>query len=921
MNGPDALFLATLEEGIIVDCNSLCEELFGYSKEEVIGKTALELGLYSDVADQARLVAELKARGRVSGFVTKLRKKCGDSFVGSLSMVMLMVDGKQHTAGAIRDITAAQRAERILRVLLQLSQRQTQNVRDLLDNALSEAIGLTESKIGHIHIYDESRHEFILNTWSKETLPECAIANPRTCCKLEETGAWGEAVRQRKAVVLNDFQADHPSKKGYPEGHVSISRFMTLPVFKGNSIVAVVCVANKANAYDDTDVLQLTLLMDGVWRLVDLRQSEQAAREANERLLTIAKCIPDTLWSTDLSGRFTYVSPRVERAFGWTAAECMELNWRDFVGPENAVRIGLVLEEELERAALPQFDRHAVRTIEWELLRKDGTTSWAEVNASFIWSDDGTPIGCTGVTRDITERKEAETEREKLRVQLAHAQKMESIARLAGGVAHDFNNLLTVISGYANLALARLRADDPLRVQMEEIRQAGERAAGLTRQLLAFSRKQLLQPRILSLNCLVRDMQSFLQRLLGEDVEVLLSFATEDLTVHADPHQLEQVIMNLAVNSRDAMPGGGRLLIETSLVERDESYQKLHPEARLGRYALLAVSDTGLGMDEATQQRIFEPFYTTKEVGKGTGLGLSMVQGIVAQSGGHINVYSEPGRGTTFKIYLPALAEATTDVEQPAAVAEPGGKETILVVEDQEEVRRLVVAALKAYGYRVIEAADAGAALLICEQESARIHLVLTDVVMPHMNGRELVTRLRKLRPEIKVLYMSGYADNAILQHGVLDAGTDFIEKPFTPEELAGRIRAVLGPPAPAARILVVDDEVGVRDFLREVLAGVGYDILEAENGKEAVRQFRTAEVDLVIMDLAMPEQEGIETIQILRRMRPQLKIIAVSGQFAGLLLRAAKILGAQASIAKPIEVNELLDTVARVMFGREEPA
>ena len=800
MNGPDALFLATLEEGIIVHCNSLCEGLFGYSKEEVIGKTALELGLYSDVADQARLVAELKARGRVSGFVTKLRKKCGDSFVGSLSMVMLMVDGKQHTAGAIRDITAAQRAERILRVLLQLSQRQTQNVRDLLDNALSEAIGLTESKIGHIHIYDESRHEFILNTWSKETLPECAIANPRTCCKLEETGAWGEAVRQRKAVVLNDFQADHPSKKGYPEGHVSISRFMTLPVFKGNSIVAVVCVANKANAYDDTDVLQLTLLMDGVWRLVDLRQSEQAAREANERLLTIAKCIPDTLWSTDLSGRFTYVSPRVERAFGWTAAECMELNWRDFVGPENAVRIGLVLEEELERAALPQFDRHAVRTIEWELLRKDGTTSWAEVNASFIWSDDGTPIGCTGVTRDITERKEAETEREKLRVQLAHAQKMESIARLAGGVAHDFNNLLTVISGYANLALARLRADDPLRVQMEEIRQAGERAAGLTRQLLAFSRKQLLQPRILSLNCLVRDMQSFLQRLLGEDVEVLLSFATEDLTVHADPHQLEQVIMNLAVNSRDAMPGGGRLLIETSLVERDESYQKLHPEARLGRYALLAVSDTGLGMDEATQQRIFEPFYTTKEVGKGTGLGLSMVQGIVAQSGGHINVYSEPGRGTTFKIYLPALAEATTDVEQPAAVAEPGGKETILVVEDQEEVRRLVVAALKAYGYRVIEAADAGAALLICEQESARIHLVLTDVVMPHMNGRELVTRLRKLRPEIKVLYMSGYADNAILQHGVLDAGTDFIEKPFTPEELAGRIRAVLGPPAPAPR-------------------------------------------------------------------------------------------------------------------------
>jgi len=654
-----------------------------------------------------------------------------------------------------------------------------------------------------------------------------------------------------------------------------------------------------------------------VWRLVDVRQSEQATREANERHLTIAKCIPDTFWSIDLSGRFTYVSPGVERAFGWTAADCMELNCRDFVGPEDAVRIGLVLDEELKRVALPKSDRHVVRTFEWELRRKDGSTFWAEVNASFIWSDDGMPIGCTGVTRDITERKQAETEREKLRAQLAHAQKMESIARLAGGVAHDFNNLLTVINGYANLALAGLRANDPLRDQMEEIRQAGERAANLTRQLLAFSRKQLLQPRILSLNCLVRDMQSFLQRLLGEDVEVLLSFATENLTVHADPHQLEQVIMNLAVNSRDAMPRGGRLLIETSLVERDESYARLHPEARPGRYALLAVSDTGLGMDEATRQRIFEPFFTTKEVGKGTGLGLAMVQGIVAQSGGHINVYSEPGRGTTFKIYLPARTEAPIDVEQPAVVAELRGKETILVVEDHEEVRRLAVAALKAYGYRVIEAADAGAALLICEQESARIHLVLTDVVMPRMNGRELVTRLAKVRPEIKALYMSGYTDNAILQHEVLDAGTDFIEKPFAPEELAGKIRAVLGPPAPAARILVVDDEAGVRGFLRAVLEQDGYNVIEAADGKQALQMVRAGQVDLVITDLVMPEQEGLEIIRALRRDVPGVGIIAISGAFAGQLLKVAQLLGADAVLSKPVSSELLLAKVAEVLERR----
>jgi PAS domain S-box-containing protein len=649
----------------------------------------------------------------------------------------------------------------------------------------------------------------------------------------------------------------------------------------------------------------------------DVRQSEQAAREATGKYLKIANCIPDTLWSIDLSGRFTYVSHGVERTFGWTPEECMDLNYRDFVGPEETVKIGLLLKEELERAAAPQCDRNLVRTFECELLRKDGTTFWAEVNASFTWSEDGTPIGCTGVTRDITERKHAETEREKLRLQLAHAQKMESIGRLAGGIAHDFNNLLTVINGYANLGLAGLRTSDPLRDQMKEIRKAGERAAGLTRQLLAFSRKQFLQPHVLSLNSVVGDMQSFLRRLVGEDVEIRFSPAPENPTVQADPHQLEQVIMNLVVNSKDAMPGGGRLLIETSLVERDESYARLHPEVRPGRYALLAVSDTGAGMDEATRQRIFEPFFTTKEAGKGTGLGLSMVQGIVAQSGGHINVYSEPGRGTTFKIYLPALAEETTDVEKLAVVAELLGNETILVVEDQEEVRRFAAAALKAYGYRVIEAPDAGAAVLICEQESAWIHLVLTDVVMPHMNGRELVGRLAKVRPGIKTLFMSGYTGNAILHHGVLGEGLDFIEKPFTPEELAGKIRTVLGPPAPAARILVADDEAGVRGFLRAVLEQGGYEVIEAANGKQALQKFRAGQLDLVITDLVMPEEEGLATVQALRREAPGVGLIAISGAFGGQFLKVALLLGADAVLSKPVSKEVLLAKVAEVLVRR----
>jgi len=394
----------------------------------------------------------------------------------------------------------------------------------------------------------------------------------------------------------------------------------------------------------------------------------------------------------------------------------------------------------------------------------------------------------------------AEKNREAVQAQLAQSQKMESVGRLAGGVAHDFNNLLTVINGYSKLAMNALRSGDPLRDYLGEIHKAGERAAGLTQQLLAFSRKQVLQPRTLDLNSVVESMRSMLQRLMGEDVELRFALSGEAPVVHADPHQLEQVVMNLAVNARDAMPSGGRLLIETGLVDRDDGQVRSNPDARAGRYARLAVSDTGEGMDEVTRLRIFEPFFTTKASGRGTGLGLSMVQGIVAQSGGYISVYSEPGHGTTFRIYLPAQSAVATAVEEPASVVALRGNETILVVEDQAEVRSYAVVVLEGYGYRVMQAANAGEALVLCERAGEPIHLVLADVVMPHMNGRELVNRLTIMRPGIKALFMSGYTDNVIVNHGVLDESAPFIEKPFSPEALARKVRAVLGPPMTTGR-------------------------------------------------------------------------------------------------------------------------
>jgi hypothetical protein len=412
-------------------------------------------------------------------------------------------------------------------------------------------------------------------------------------------------------------------------------------------------------------------------------------------------------------------------------------------------------------------------------------------------------------------------------------------------------------------------------------------------------------------------MRPMLGRVVGEDVELRVELNAEAGMVRADPHQLEQVVLNLVVNARDAMAGGGKLLIETARVERDESYARSHPEARVWRYAMLAVSDNGVGMDEETRQRIFEPFFTTKGVGKGTGLGLSMVQGIVAQSGGYIDVYSEPGQGTSFKIYLPALAEAEADAGRPAAVPALGGKETVLVVEDQAEVRNYAVAVLKAYGYRVITAEDAGEALLQCEWERGRIHLILTDVVMPNVSGRELAGRLEKLRPGIKVLFMSGYTDNVIVHHGVLEEGAEFLQKPFSPEQLAAKVRAVLGPPAPAAHILVADDEAGVRGFLRKVLERGGYEVTEAADGKQALQQARAGRVDLVITDLLMPGQEGIETIQALRKEMPGIGIIAISGRFEGPWLKMAASLGADAVLAKPVGAELLLARVAEVLKSR----
>ncbi|MFZ1146004.1 MAG: response regulator [Bryobacteraceae bacterium] len=633
------------------------------------------------------------------------------------------------------------------------------------------------------------------------------------------------------------------------------------------------------------------------------KQAEEELQGSEARFRTLTEDAPIAISMSRL-GRVVYANPTYLRMFGFERAE--ELNDR----PTIELFAPQCRDEVMERANRRAQGLPVPREYEAIGRRADGSEFPMLVAVVTMQFSEG--LALVAFITDLTGPKRVEEERRRLEEQLRQAQKLESIGRLAGGVAHDFNNLLTVINGYSQLLLRDLKAGDPLRDGLEEIHSAGERAAGLTRQLLAFSRKQVMSPRVLDLNRVVSEMQPMLARLLGEDVELCVELHAGAATICADRHQLEQVVMNLTVNARDSMPDGGELLIETAVVESGEGQARSHPDARVGRYVMLAVSDTGVGMDEETKNRIFEPFFTTKGIGKGTGLGLSMVQGIVAQSGGYIEVHSEEGKGTTFKIYLPALAEVTADAEIREVVPAAGGKETVLVVEDQAEVRKYAVAVLKEYGYRVIPVENAGEALLRCEQEG--IDLVLTDVVMPHISGRELADRLKTLQPGIKVLFMSGYTDNIIGHHGVLEEGAEFIEKPFSPEELARKVRTALGAPAPTARILVADDEAGVRGFLRKVLEQSGYEVIEAADGKQALRQARAGHVDLVITDIIMPEQEGVETIQALRKEMPDIGIIAISGADQGQFLKVAQMLGAAAALSKPVSAELLLARVAEVL-------
>jgi PAS domain S-box-containing protein len=531
--------------------------------------------------------------------------------------------------------------------------------------------------------------------------------------------------------------------------------------------------------------LTITAMADGgtacVCRDLSLRhQAEKAREEAETKYRMLVEHVNAITYIAEIgiNGQWFYVSPQVESILGYTSDEWLAIshNWASLIHADDVASV--MAAEEASKNGLP-FQA------EFRIKRKDGREVWLNDTAVVVQGSDAHPV-MEGIMVDITDRKHLET-------QLQQSRKMEAVGRLAGGIAHDFNNLLTIITGYTDLALSRPAIPLELRADIERIENAAARAAALVRQLLAFSRKQVLQPKTLDLNSIVINLDKLLRRLMDDNIEMTTAVSENVGKVKADPAQIEQVLMNLVVNARDAMPQGGRIVIETSNIDLDSAYADGHASVKPGRYVMLAVSDTGMGMDRDTVAHIFEPFYTTKESGRGTGLGLSTVYGIVKQSGGYIWVYSELGNGSTFKVYLPRIEDSVDEVAPlPVSLDSQRGSETILLVEDEEAVRDLIQTVLNDQGYNVIPSRDTQHALQIAETFAHEIHLLLTDVVMPGMSGRELAAHITARRRGIRVLFMSGYTDNVITSGGVLEKGITFLQKPFSPGQLTQKVRDVL---------------------------------------------------------------------------------------------------------------------------------
>jgi len=741
----------TAPDGTLLDANSVCLEMFGLPAGKVPERFNV-LPLYADPLERSRWRA-LADRGELIGGA-ELRVKRTDGSVIWLRDTGRAVRGPdgsvRYYEGVLEDITA-------LRVAEDESRRGAARFRALTEYA-SDVLTILASS-GVIE-YQSPAVKRLLGYEPAELVGRNAFdyMHPEDVQRVREVVE--QSLADPHAIGRVTYRFRH--KDGTWRYLDSVGRNLLSEAAVRGIVI---------NSRDVTERVQMEQ---------ELRRGVAELKAAEARFRGLIENTSDLIAIFDAHRRTLYASPSHQRILGYTLQEVLACDLFDLIHPDDRERVLGVFQELV--AAGPG----GRRVVAFRFPHKDGSWKHLESVGVNLLHDPGVG-GVVVTTRDLTEQVQLEE-------QYRQAQKMEAVGRLAGGVAHDFNNLLTVMDANATFLLEALGPNDPRRADAEEIKRAAERAASLTRQLLAFSRRQVLQPRVLDVNAVVADMDKMLRRLIGEDVELVTVLTPGLEPVLADPGQVEQVILNLSVNARDAMPQGGKLTIETHNVELDAAYAAVHQEVKPGRYVMVAVSDTGIGMSAETRLRIFEPFFTTK--GHGTGLGLATVYGIVKQSDGHIAVYSEPGQGATFKVYLPAVEggagpHRTGEVPVPTARA----SETVLLVEDEPAVRSVSSRVLREAGYTVLEAFHGPQALDLVMRHPGPIDVLVTDVIMPQMSGRELAEQLVVLRPGLKVLYVSGYTDDSILHHGVLEPGVFFLEKPFTPEAILRKLRQVLAAP------------------------------------------------------------------------------------------------------------------------------
>jgi len=782
LNSPDPVIV--VDTSFRIECvNPEFERLFGFTAADTVNKSIDDLVFPADRAAEAQWIAQCLQRGEKLTLETQRRCKDGTLLDVSVSSAPLIIDGRPAAFYAVyRDISERKRAEGLSSALYRIAEKAsgTQDLQTFFAAVHGIVDELMSARNFAIAIHDPESNLLSFPYFVDEQ--ESAPA-PR---KLS-SGLVEYVMRSGDSLLCTPELAQDLKKRGEIEVNGALPhQWLGVPLKVNQHIFGALVLKSYSPSYRygerDKDVL--TLVSQQLAAAIDRKRNEQALRRSEVSYRSLIQTAVYGIYRSSFDGRFLDVNPALIGMLGYNSAiEVLSLDPQKEVFADPAEYTRLI--DEFRRTG--RMDGVEVR---WK--RKDGALITARISGRAVAAGDAPADVIEAIAEDITERRVLED-------QFRQAQKMEAVGRLAGGIAHDFNNLLMVIGGYTEVLLNQLPPDHGLFSKAEAIQQASDRATTLTRQLLAFSRKQLLELKVVDVNAIVSDMERLLRPLIGEDIELTTQLAPSIGCTRADAGQLEQVIMNLVVNAKDALPKGGKICIRTAGVMHDESDRSEHSYIKNGPYVMISVSDSGHGMDRETQARIFEPFFTTKEKGKGTGLGLSTVYGIVKQSGGYVFVQSELGRGTAFTIYLPRVDEPCDALGlRSVASASSGGSETILLVEDEESVRQLVRETLESRGYHVLEAANGQTALALAEEHKDELHLVITDVVMPGLSGHELAQQLLAARPHLKVLYLSGYAQDAF---PASEAHNAFLQKPFTLQSLARKVREVLGPAADAAHV------------------------------------------------------------------------------------------------------------------------